>query len=412
MLQKSYQQNSDLFLILCLFFMSNISAFLLIVWLIPQFVFVELIIWFLLVTFAIWILDKNKLIHKFGESFKRNWMIFPFLLFSGFSILWSIDQEVSLYRWLILVFTVIAGGYIGLRHDLRKIIELLSVFGIYILLLSFILVVFRPDIGIMNYYSIQGAWMGLYWHKNHMGLIATFINILFLINLIDSGQSKNKRLLFWPPLYLLSLVFVYQSDSVAALITTIFLHCAIFLVLLLLKFGKYLNIYHYVILAIVLILAFVFLYFNIDYFFEMFNRNSSLTGRIPMWSYLFKTYFSQRPFLGYGFNAFWFIDSYRVAMGQAAGYPDPIVIADNGFIDILINTGYIGFSLFLIFYLGVWWRAIQSAIKDKDIIGLFPLVTMTYILLANISWSLIFESEGFFMLLMVIIMFFPRDLNE
>jgi O-antigen ligase len=124
-----------------------------------------------------------------------------------------------------------------------------------------------------------------------------------------------------------------------------------------------------------------------------------------MWGYLFETYLSKRPFLGYGFNAFWYIDSYRVAIGKAAGYPDPIVIADNGFIDILINTGYIGLILFLIFYFGAWWRSIKYASKAKDINGLFPVILMTYTALANVSWSVMFENESFFMLVMLAVLF-------
>jgi O-antigen ligase len=226
-----------------------------------------------------------------------------------------------------------------------------------------------------------------------------------LINLINSWQSRNKRFLFWGSLYLFSLFFVYQSDSAAALIVTIFLHGLTFLALLLLKFGKYFHRYHYVILIMVLILASLILYFNVDHFFEIFNRSSTLTGRIPMWTYLFETYFSKRPFAGYGFNAVWYIGSYRVAMGQAAGYPERIVIADNGFIDILINTGYIGLFLFLIFYFGVWWRSIQHASKAEDIYGVFPVILMAYTLIANISWSLIFENESFFMLMMISVLF-------
>ena len=155
----------------------------------------------------------------------------------------------------------------------------------------------------------------------------------------------------------------------------------------------------------VLIFVSVILYINIDHVFNILDRSPTLTGRIPMWAHLFDTYFSGRPFGGYGFNAFWYIDAYRVEVGLAAGYPGPIVIADNGFIDILINTGYIGLILFLLFYFGAWWRSIKYSMKAKDINGVFPLVLMAYTLIANISWSLIFESEGFFMLVMISVLF-------
>jgi O-antigen ligase len=418
MLQKSYQQTSDLLFTFGLFFLSNLSALIVILWLIPQFVFLESIIWLIAATFSLWILNRRNLTDKFLENLRRNWIILPFLVFSGLSIFWSVDWEISLYRWLILVFTIIAAAYIGLRYDIKKFVEVLSVFGIAILFVGLFFVIFLPEIGVMNYYSIQGAWKGLYWHKNHMGLIATFINILFLINILDSQQSKEKRILLWAPLYLFSLLFLYQSDSAAALIVTIFLHGIIFLALMLIKFRKKIHSYHYVILIIALIFASVILYMNIDYFFQLFNRNSTLTGRIPMWSHLFGTYFSQRPFGGYGFNAFWYVHSHRVAMQHAAGYPDPIVIADNGFIDILINTGYIGLFLFSIFYFGVWWRSIRYASQATGIYGIFPVILMSYTLLANISWSLIFENESFFMLIMITILFcissraVPGEANE
>lgn len=405
MQQNNYQKISDLLLVFGLFFLSNATAFLYVVWIVPDLVFMAGVVWLILAAFSVWILYKHNLISKLFENLKRNWVIFPFLIFSGLSIFWSVYWQVSLYRWLILIFTIITGGYIGLRYNIKEIIRLLSVFGVYILFISSILIFFAPKIGVMNYYVIQGAWKGLYWHKNHMGLIAAFINILFLINVVYSLQSKEKGALAWGLLYLFSLFFVYQTDSAGAYMTVIFLHGVILLALILLKFGKYFHRSHYLIFFTVLVFAALILYINLEFVFSIFNRSPTLTGRIPMWTYLFNAYLSKRPLFGYGFNAFWCVDAYRVAMGEAAGYPDPIVIADNGFIDILINTGYSGLILFLIFYFGAWWHSIKYAMKARNINGVFPLILMFYTLIANISWSLLFENEGFFMLIMISVLF-------
>jgi len=405
MLQKKYQKNLDELLIFILFFSSNAPAFFHVVWIVPEIVLMDAVVIFILAAFFIWIMNRDNMLSSFLENLKRNWIILPFLVFSGLSIFWSVFWQVSLLRWLILIFTIISGGYIGLRYGIREIVKLLSVFGVYILFLSSLVILFLPDLGIMNYYNIQGAWKGLYWHKNHMGMIGSFVNILFLINLVYSWQSREKQNLFRGLLYLFSLLFVYQTDSVGAYMTTIFLHGAILFALILLKFKGKLRSSHYLGFIVVVILASLALYINIDHFLAIFNRSTSLTGRIPMWAYLFETYFSKRPFLGYGFNAFWYVDAYRVAMGLAAGYPDPIVIADNGFIDILINTGYGGLILFSVFYFGTWWRSIKYAFNAKDIIGVFPLILMAYTLVANISWSLIFENESFFMLIMISVLF-------
>ncbi len=408
MSQKRFQEISDLLLIFSLFFIANASAFFFVLWLSPKFVALEFVLWVVLTMISFWYLKKDDNLTNFIDFFKKNWFILPFLAFSGLSILWSVYWEISLARWLMLLFTIIAGGYIGLKYDLKNLVKLLSIFGIFILVFSALLVFFVPRVGVMNYYIIQGAWRGIYWHKNHMGFIATFFGVLFLINLIYTLQSKEKQnlILLWGPLYLFSLFFVYQTDSVAAYITMIFLHGVIFLALLLLKFGKKLHRKHYLIFLAIVIIASIVLFSNLDFVFGIFNRSTSLTGRIPMWTFLFKNYLSRKPLIGYGFNAFWYIESHQVAVQQAAGYPDPIIIADNGFIDILINTGFVGLFLFLIFYFGLWWRSIAFASKAKDIIGVFPVILMSYTLVANITWSLIFENEGFFMLLMISVLFY------
>jgi len=402
---KKYQQILEYLLIIGLFTLANVSAFLTFIWLIPEVVFIELVIWLILTSLCIWILWKHGFVTMFFTTLQKNWVILPFFILSGFSIFWSINWEISLARWLMLLFTIITAGYIGLRYNLKEIIKSLTVFGLYILILSSLIIFFIPKIGVMNYFSIQGAWKGLYWHKNHMGLISAFINILFLLNLVYSMQVKNKNTLFWAILYLFSLWFVYQTDTVAAYLTVIGLHGLILLAIIFIKYREKLNTNHYIVFVFTVVIVSILLYINLDSVFKLLNRSPTLTGRIPMWAYLFDTYFIERQFLGYGFNAFWYVESYRVDIGLAANYPGPILIADNGFIDILMNTGYIGLILFLLFYFSVWRSVIKYSSNAKNIYEMFPLVLMSYTFIANISWSLLFENEGFFMMLVIAVLF-------
>lgn len=387
------------------FFMANFSAFFNTIWLMPQTVLAMSAFWLYLALIAVWILATNKDLSFFFKALKGNWFVFPFLIFSAASCFWSIQWDISLYKWLLLIFTIIVGGTIGLRYNLKEISILLSGFGMLILIISAYLIFFIPYIGVMNYHSIQGAWRGLYWHKNHFGLIASFCNLLFLINLINSIQVKQRQKYAWGLLYLLSLVFIFKSDSVAAYFTTLALNIGTIIAFLWLKFRKKIRRVHYWIFFSSLILLLLIFFLNRDLIFGIFNRNASLTGRVPMWRFLFNTYLGKRPFLGYGFNAFWYDSIHRVTIQVAAGYPDPIVISDNGFIDILVNTGVVGLILFLVFYFGMWWRSFKAAKEAKDLFGLFPVILMCYTLIANISWSLLFENESFFMLVMFSVLF-------
>ena len=405
MIRKSNLRTSELLLVFFAFLFSNITAFIGIIWLRPMVVLINVVLWSIITIFCIWNLKRDNLVSGFFMNLKRNWFILPFLIFSGFSIIWSVSKDISFYRWLILIFTIITGGYIGLRYNLRETISSLSSFSLWIIFLSIILVIFFSYIGVMDYHIIQGAWKGIYWHKNHMGLIASFVSILFLINIINSFREKRKSKFAWIFLYVISLLVIYGSDSVAAYFTTLLSNGGIVLAQIWLNFRSKIQKRHYIILVIILIFISLVIFINIDRFFSIFNRNATLTGRIPMWSYLYNTYISNRLLGGYGFNAFWYLASHRVAVGLAAGYPDPIVIADNGFIDILVNIGVIGLFLFLIFYLGAWWRSIKLAWKANNIDGFFPLIVMAFTLIANISWSLLFENENFFMLIMITLLF-------
>lgn len=399
------RHTADLLLVFSLLFLSNILAFWYAFWLVPPLLLLVVVFFLIITALSVWILYKKNLVQNFLQNLRKNWIILPFLIFSGFTIFWSVNREVSVYRWLTLICTIITGGYIGLRYPIKEIVRFLSVFSVYILILSSIFVFFIPEIGVMNYYTIQGAWKGLYWHKNHMGLMASFINFLFLITSFDLIQSRAKKVWLWILLYIYSLFFIFQSDSVAAHLTTIAMHGSVFLGFIFLKFKDKISRYHILIFAGVLLLASAALYLNADQFFGMFNRNTSLTGRVPMWSYLFDTYISRRPLVGYGFNAFWYINAYQEDVQRAAGYPDPIIIADNGFIDILVNTGYLGLFLFMAFYVWAVWRSIQFSIHAKDIINLFPALLMLFTTIANITWSLLFENEGFFLLMMISVLF-------
>ena len=405
MFLKNYRQTSELLLIFSLFFLSNILVFAYAFWLVPVLVLLVTSVWVLLTALTLWAWNKHHLMPGFIDTLKRNWIILPFLIFSALSISWSVKWDVSLYRWLVLLCTIITGSYIGLRYSLKEIISLLSVFGVYILLVSSIFVFLFPDVGIMNYHIIQGAWKGVYWHKNHMGLLTTFINILFLFNTITSFASGQKNVLLWGGLYIYSLIFLFQTDSVASYLTTIFLHGLLLCAFLFLKFRHNIRRVHYVLIGVLVVLASVILYINLDRFFVLFNRNTTLTGRIPLWNYLFSAYIDKRPLTGYGFNAFWYVKSHQETTQLAAGYPDTIIIADNGFLDILVNTGYVGLILFLLFYGNVWWHTLRYAWRARDIQAFFPVILMFYTLVANISWSLIFENEGFFMLIMIAILF-------
>jgi O-antigen ligase len=406
MQQERKQNTLAFFFVFITYLLSNVLTFAFQFWLYPKYLLITTLLWLVFAIIFLWVLRQSDLIATFFETLKRNWFIFPFLIFSGLSILWSILWQISLYRWLIFIATIITGAFIGFRYNLKENIKTLTIFILWILILSIIVIIIMPSIGLHNYSTlIIDAWRGVYWQKNHTGIVAAFGNILCLISFIGAFKVNGKQKYIWGLPYLFTLLFVTQTDSVGAYMSLIFTYGIIGLALIWLKIRNQVRRTHILIFLVLFVAISILVATNVEKIFSIFNRSTSLTGRVPLWSHLFNAYFSKRPLFGYGFNAFWYINSIRMEMSEAVGYEYPIIIADNGFIDMLVNTGIVGFVLFLLFYFGLWWRSIKFAYHAENIIGFFPVILMAYVLIANVSWSLLFENENFFMLIMISVLF-------
>lgn len=406
-LSKNRKTWETLFVLIVLV-LANASVVFRVIWLVPAVMIGQAVLLILCAAVALWVLYKQDRLAGFWASLRRNWFIFPFLVFSFLSIFWSIQPVSSIFRWLIFVTTIILGGFMGLRSTLRENLNTLSAFSVMILVLSGLFIVLLPSLALMHYAPYEGTWQGIYWHKNHLGMVLALISLLFLINMLDSLRSSKPDKYFWGGLYLVALFFLVKSSAVGAYLTTIAMHGAFVLLYIWMKLRQALKPIHYLLFVLVCLVGAVVIFLNLDVIFGVFGRSTSLTGRIPMWQTLYETYFLKRPYLGYGFNAFWYYAPHRGNMAEMIGWSNPPVIADNGFFDILINTGVVGFALFLIFYVGLWGRSLQMLKDASSSTALFPAVFMVLVLVGNLAFSLIFETEAYFMLIMMLLLFTER----
>ena len=144
---------------------------------------------------------------------------------------------------------------------------------------------------------------------------------------------------------------------------------------------------------------------NLEFVFGLFNRSTTLTGRVGLWNYLLRDVVSQRLWWGHGFGAAWTLDSFREEVRKHVGWASQPLIADNGFLDILLHLGIVGLILLIGILLIVMFRSCRYAIAQKTLAGFIPLLFLLYALLANIPFSLFAETEVFIWLLLVSINF-------
>lgn len=366
---------------------------------------IEVMVWAILYIEICIIKWETRIYSRFIRSLLKQKVLIAFVLFSLISTFWSISWTTTIQRSLVFLFASLIGVYLTTRYSLTDFVRILFWGGFIFLCLSFVLIFRYPIIGTDLNHPFNGAWRGIFWHKNHLGNLFPLFSLVFLITLFDKSNSFSKlEKITALPLYLLTLLLVYFSRSASGYIIEIILISSFTLAMLWMKFADRLNTKYYIIIIFLLLVLLITIFSNLDFIFGLFNREVHLTGRVPLWNYLLESHFSKNPWLGHGFGTFWTLKRIRSETQQAVGWPYPIMIGDNGFIDILLNTGLIGSALFLIIYIKLCINSLHYALTQRTLISMFAPLLMIYTFFANLSFSLFMETEVFVWLVMVAVL--------
>jgi O-antigen ligase len=277
------------------------------------------------------------------------------------------------------------------------------------LIVCLAIALFIPLFGTMGWWPYNGAWRGIFWHKNQFGSIAALFNLVFLIGALNELPRKNSRFILYLVFYVFSLVLIYLSKSVAGYLLCISLTGLSLFAFLWLNVRHRLVKTHYYGLLGIGILALLLFLFNMDFIFGLFNRDTSLTGRLPMWSYLLNDVVPNSLWVGHGFGALWSQSAFRIQVQHAVGWEFPVAIGDNGFLDILLHVGAIGLTAFLGVLVTLFIRAVKLIRTQPSILSFFPLLLVIFAVLANITFSLFLETEAFLWLVMIAALFVTTE---
>jgi O-antigen ligase len=341
---------------------------------------------------------------------RRNWLLAAFVLLAFASALWSLSFVVTLFRALELLFATLVAAYVGISYRPRQLLTFLFWFGAILVILTVAIVFAAPRTGTMYWAPFYGAWRGIFWHRNHLASIAALINAAFLCRGLSTLQKGNLVGLLDGLFYFLSLAILYFTKSATGYILFIILNFVVFCCWLWLRFVDRLQRAHYYVILGIFVVASFLILSNLDIVFGLFNRSSTLTGRVGLWDYLLKGMVSQHPWWGHGFGAVWTLDSFREQVRLHIGWPSQPLIGDNGFLDILLHVGIIGLLLFLTVLLLAFVRSARYAIAHRTLESFFPLIVMIYAVFANISFSLFAETEVFVWFLIVAVLFMTARL--
>ncbi|MDY6902824.1 MAG: O-antigen ligase [Cyanobacteriota bacterium] len=320
------------------------------------------------------------------------------------SVIWSDLPMVTLERILPLLRVTIFGIYFAARFTIKEQLHLLAwAFGLAALL-SLIVCVLVPSYGVVGVGLIvgqeelvhSGAWRGIYNHKTFLGSIMSLGSLIILFCGLDKLQYRHPWMIL--SAFLVSSFVLLRSTTIAALVVFIIsLFLVLFFQLERKKFGLFITLFLGFILVGSLVVGVIAS--NADAIFNSFGRDATISGRTLIWPLLINK-IQERPWLGYGYDTFWkggwegeVADIWRALI---AGFEPPH--AHNGFLEICLDIGFLGLTIFVIWFIFSFLRSLVWLHKNPTIEGIAPIILLIHILLLSLTESYLMRGNIYWLI--------------
>jgi len=263
--------------------------------------------------------------------------IVAFYAFAALSVFWTNLGPAALMKAAALAITTLGAFCLITRVDIDDIVTSTARGLLVLIAASAICAVFFPDIGVDQSWMHNGQWQGIFESKQTLGFAGAYL-MFFACYRKLTGQR-------WLPFlatFLLASTCVLLSGSRGAGALAL-VACA--LVLTSLWSVKCMKVYAVLPGLMCIAAAILILYFYVTGYdsIHLFDSTIDLTERTFIWQYAI-SHFDDAPLLGFGINGFWTNPAIYDYFEQNHGW-----VLDNyhnGYIGILIETGFVGYVLF------------------------------------------------------------------
>lgn len=338
------------------------------------------------------------------DAWKTNWALALFIVYAVASIWWSVEPEQSVHTVFIMIASSLTASIFALIRTPGTIFRWLFGFTLFVGVVSLLTIVIAPEVGIHTNDAWNGAWRGVFQHKNNLGALMTLGNGLSLLAFIGFATRAGKTGAALG--YALTLILGVMSRSTTALIVLLILNGLTAVYFAWIKWGDRIQKKSLVYGTGALIGLGAASALGIVY---LSGKSLSLTGRVPLWLNLLQNAISEKPWFGYGLETLWRDRDFQKWAAATSGWGEAIVVVNghNGYIDILLYLGVVGLVLLLLLLVKGFIAALARARSGRTWLNLFPLLTMVYFLMTNLVMDYILEFESFHWFVFVCLCFLP-----
>jgi exopolysaccharide production protein ExoQ len=262
------------------------------------------------------------------------------------STAWSVVPAATLRGAIQYFFFIL--GLIGAAENIEgdDFMDLLASVCFLSAIASLMLLLISP-----TYASDGSDFFGIFSYKNLLGQAMALGTLACLHRLWARKRSRLSTLFM-----LLLMIFVALKSSSATSCLAILLFCVLGTALQLTQKGGASRIAGFVLLALLLLFAPI-VAVGSDALFALIGKDPTLTGRTVIWTYVLP-YIYQRPFLGWGYGAFWSTENPAAwEIANAINWFSPE--AHNGILEILLSGGLVG----AVWFVYLFFRTVRLSLR-------------------------------------------------
>ena len=317
-----------------------------------------------------------------------------FACFAFVSALWSQDSSVTIRKAVFLVLTTAFGIYFARRYSVERQLRMICVAACAVACLSIGFALILPHYGI-DHDAHEGVWTGVFTQKNVCAR-----EMLFLLICLLPYKPEGTNMQWMRRIAIIAvLVVTAGTQSKTAFLMAAMMLCFFPALRCMRRLSRGLAL-----MALSSALLSVLLFCAVALsagpaFVLLIGRDSTMTGRTGIWVAVLDAIL-KRPLLGYGFAAFWLSlrgESANIVLALRWAVP----AAHNGFLEVWLQLGAVGFVLFGLGF----FKAARSAIRDHRQSSFqraaWPLAVLLLTLVYNLDESSLMQPNDFLWVLYV-----------
>jgi O-antigen ligase len=300
------------------------------------------------------------------------------------SISWSASPAVSLNEIKPFLRANLLGMYLAKYYSIKDQMRLFTWIFSLAAILSLVVVIAFPASGAPG--GIGSAWKGIFNYKNSLARLMVLAAMLYLLTAIDNRRKRGLALTG----FFLAMAIMLGTQGKTSLASFFILLCLL-PIYITVKQNYKLQIFLYSILVLLGGAAVIWSAVNLETIVvQGLRKDMTFSGRTEIWNLTIQRGF-ERPWLGYGYVGFWPSDYSLVVINNTwASLAKEVGVRFNAhshFIDMFLQVGGLGFSLYIINYLTVFLRVVALLSLTRKIEFLWMLQFIVGQTLFNLSDS-------------------------